>query len=320
MVMNLTEKGGCVAALWHDGDRSGGKLFQKHSWNWDPDSESGNNPLSFEQPMQNFAARTKVDLYIHHFLVHQKAMLHSLAMVLAGMGRKGAGYGTLAPSDNGRKRALVMVLNEGYLGLFYNWVCSCNSLEIDISNLVLFVPTPELAKTMSNLGFNVFHHEGLSIGFHSAASQAYGDSQFMEAMWLKNLSVQLLLSLGWDVLFQDVDMIWQADPWPYILELSDRYGYDALFQDDTQYQPRFDPLWANSGFFFIKATRLTKRLWRRQFWSYELMVYYNRSLFTPLCTVGSMRLATSDPTDLSFSVSRYSSTSSWASFGLQVFV
>eukprot|EP00937_MAST-01D_sp_MAST-1D-sp2_P001468 g1468.t1 len=221
-------------------------------------------------------------------------MLATLREVLDSMGRQSAGHGTTVSEQvlhRGRKQALVMVLNEGYLGLFFNWLCSCRVLGIDVSNLVLFIPSVELAATMKKLGLTVFHHKGLTLGFATKASQRYGDSQFMEAMWLKNLSVHMLLRLGWDVLFQDVDMVWQADPWPFIRELTDSspdggsntgsggssggYVYEALFQDDTQYQSRFDPLWVNSGFFFLRNTPRVRRLWRRQFWGYELMVYYS---------------------------------------------
>jgi hypothetical protein len=106
-------------------------------------------------------------------------------------------------------------------------------------------------------------------------------------MWFKSFSVWLLLKLGYNILFQDVDLVWFRDP----LKLFDQYKLtngllsdrkdrlpiwsnddskyipqimkqhtennpfrrpvDAYLSDDGQRSLRYTPFYANSGFYFL---------------------------------------------------------------------
>lgn len=83
-------------------------------------------------------------------------------------------------------------------------------------------------------------------------------------MWYKSFSVWLLLNLGRNVLFQDVDIIWLRDPFPYFHETYESLKSasssskdklplpDAFLSDDGQRaSSRFSPFYANSGFYYL---------------------------------------------------------------------
>ena len=60
------------------------------------------------------------------------------------------------------------------------------------------------------------------------AAKAYADDTFSRFMWLKVTSVYIAASSGFDVLFQDVDLVWMKDPISLLRNLAD----DLLFMDD----------------------------------------------------------------------------------------
>jgi hypothetical protein len=48
------------------------------------------------------------------------------------------------------------------------------------------------------------------------AAGQYLDHTFSRMMWFKTTSVFLAIEAGFDVLFQDVDLVWMKDPLPYL--------------------------------------------------------------------------------------------------------
>eukprot|EP01041_Mallomonas_annulata_P006168 gene6168-12500_t len=75
-------------------------------------------------------------------------------------------------------------------------------------------------------------------------------------------SVYLALAAGFDVLFQDVDLVWMRDPRPLLQAMV----HDAVFMDDGARTPRFTPFFANTGFYYLRhnarALHLMERLSR----------------------------------------------------------
>ena len=65
---------------------------------------------------------------------------------------------------------------------------------------------------------------------------------------------------GINVLFQDVDLVWFRDPFPYFKayrqkamvksKMSGSYA-EAFFSDDGQRSLRYSPFFANSGFYYM---------------------------------------------------------------------
>jgi hypothetical protein len=76
------------------------------------------------------------------------------------------------------------------------------------------------------------------------------------------LCVLYVSLLGHDVLFQDVDVVWFKDPMAYFHDTDNTaiQGFDILFQHDGSVQPRYSPLSANSGFYYVRANKKTQYL------------------------------------------------------------
>ena len=108
------------------------------------------------------------------------------------------------------------------------------------------------------------YHIGYS-AVSKKASKDYLDRVFVDMMWFKAFSVYLILRLKVNVLFQDADLVWFQDPFPYFHS----YGKDssgnvevgmegsenikAFFSDDGQRSLRYSPFYANSGFYYLKG-------------------------------------------------------------------
>jgi Nucleotide-diphospho-sugar transferase len=70
--------------------------------------------------------------------------------------------------------------------------------------------------------------------------------------------VHLVNSLGYDLLFQDLDLVWYKDPIQYFLKHKDMAKFDMFFQYDGDHHPiRFAPWAANTGFYFVKHNQRT---------------------------------------------------------------
>ena len=89
-------------------------------------------------------------------------------------------------------------------------------------------------------------------------------------MMAKVISVQLVSMLGFDLLFQDVDIVWYKNPLTYFSDPSlPAHKFDVFFQDDGGHSVRYAPYSANStgpsptactcclGF----VTTMTKKMW-----------------------------------------------------------
>ena len=92
-------------------------------------------------------------------------------------------------------------------------------------------------------------------------AKAYGDRTFTAMMYAKVLCVQLINYLGYDVLFQDVDMVWLKDPMELFHdENSPLSKFHILFQDDGVRSVRYAPFSANTGFYYVRFNQKTKYL------------------------------------------------------------
>ncbi len=101
----------------------------------------------------------------------------------------------------------------------------------------------------------------------------YGDEAFTGMMYAKVLSVLLVNSLGYDVLFQDLDVVWYKHPLDFfggeIKAYADR---DIILQDDGSRSPRFSPSFANSGFYFVRNNARTRYLFVSMLYSMGLVL------------------------------------------------
>ena len=78
-------------------------------------------------------------------------------------------------------------------------------------------------------------------------------------MMAKVICVQLVSMLGYDLLFQDVDIVWYKNPLAYFSDSSlPAHNYDVFFQDDGGHSVRYAPYSANSGFYFVRFNQRTR--------------------------------------------------------------
>ena len=149
--------------------------------------------------------------------------------------------------DGKRRAAIVMVANEGVMDLVLNFFCSAEASFVDVKSVIVFVGTDQYVPLIESLGGNAIYSPALGSMPKNAAA-GYLDNTFSRMMWFKTTSVFLALNSGFDVLFQDVDLTWIADPIPYLQALD----YDVSFMDDGARTPRYTPFFINSGFYYMK--------------------------------------------------------------------
>jgi hypothetical protein len=80
-------------------------------------------------------------------------------------------------------------------------------------------------------------------------------------MYAKVLAVQLIIHMGYDCLFQDVDMHWYKNPLKAFHDpTSPLQNFDILFQSDGARSHRYAPYDANSGFYYVRQSDKTRFL------------------------------------------------------------
>ncbi len=153
-----------------------------------------------------------------------------------------------------RRTVIVLVANEGVFDLLLNFVCSIEKLDtVNKRDIVVFVGTKSFAKVVERMGVHAIHSTALGSMPENAAG-SYLDKTFSRMMWFKATSVYLAVKCGFNVLFQDVDLVWLINPIPYLLEIE----ADMSFMDDGARSPRYTPFFVNSGFYFVKYNSRTR--------------------------------------------------------------
>lgn len=101
------------------------------------------------------------------------------------------------------------------------------------------------------------------------AANRYGDKKFTLMMFAKVYCVHMVNALKYNVLFQDVDVIWYKNPVKYF-ETKD-LDFHILFQDDGSRLLRYTPLSANSGFYYVRYNEWTEYLFNSLLLSGDLI-------------------------------------------------
>ena len=131
---------------------------------------------------------------------------------------------------------IVMVCNYGQSELFLNFICNAKRKYLDLSKILLFATDTEMYELaiLYQHMITVFY-VGTAFGgivLPKQAARAYGDHAFTNMMFSKVYCVHLINSLGYDVLFQDVDVIWYQNPiTKFFINVSKTGHYDIFFQD-----------------------------------------------------------------------------------------
>jgi len=167
---------------------------------------------------------------------------------------------------------IVSTVNKGQSELLMNFVCSSKSRGFDLKNLILF-PTDEYSRDLAKgLGIETYYAEALMKDIPKQEAARYGDSTFGRIMMAKVICVHLVSELGYDMLFQDVDITWYKNPLEYFHNKDSAIAnFDVYFQDDGNRQERYAPYSANSGFYYIRNNERSKVLFRTMLYSGDLI-------------------------------------------------
>lgn len=162
------------------------------------------------------------------------------------------------PKTGKIRSVIVMVANVGVLDLLMNFLCSARQANIPFDNIIIFVGDEAVAATVQSMGVAAFTDPALGL-MPSQAADSYLDMTFSRMMWFKAVAVYLTLSAGYQVLFQDVDLVWMRNPFSYFEE----QPADLIFMDDGARTPRYTPFFVNSGFYVVKQNPRTVFLFEK---------------------------------------------------------
>jgi len=135
-----------------------------------------------------------------------------------------------AAKARGDNTVMTMTMNAGMTDLVLNFVCSAKRAGHSIDHLVLFPTDQEAVEVAKSLGVAHFSHPSFG-DFPKEEARSYGDNTFVKMMWIKVLCVYLPIDLGFNVLFQDADVVWLRDPiQEYFLDPKVAGDFDVYFQ------------------------------------------------------------------------------------------
>jgi hypothetical protein len=153
---------------------------------------------------------------------------------------------------------VVMVANHGQSQFFINFVCAAKSRGLDISRVLLFATDQETYHLAESMGIAVFYDDRVFASIPSGAAIDYHDMNYGRIMMSKVYCVHLINSMGYDLLFQDIDLVWYKNPLDYFKTIAPQ-DFDMYFQHDGEHHPeRFAPLAANTGFYYVRHNERTE--------------------------------------------------------------
>ena len=173
----------------------------------------------------------------------------------------------------GSRAVVVMMVNFGQTLLFENFVCAARARNLDLSHVLMFATDQAAVDVATSLGVNVFDVQDAFGDLPENAARFYGDPMFKRMMLAKVYCVHLMVLLGYDVLFQDVDIVWHRDPVPFFYKRP-VLEYDILFQDDGSRSVRYAPYSPNSGFYFVRNSLKTQYFFNVLVRSGDLVIKY----------------------------------------------
>lgn len=178
---------------------------------------------------------------------------------------------------------VVLVCNLGQSALLLNFLCSAQRRGFDTSAILVFATDQETYDLVTAMGgVVVFHDESIFGEMPKKAAGKYGDKTFRNMMLAKVYCVHLVALLGYDVLFQDVDVIWYKNPLEYFHSPNAIDAqYDVYFQDDGNHGLFYAPYSANTGFYFVRNNDRTKHFFNSLLLAGD-MVWQTRSHQIPL--------------------------------------
>ena len=126
----------------------------------------------------------------------------------------------LDPDEDGP--LLLMVFNYGYAYLFFNWVCSVDFNKISgMRERTIVITMDETTKSLvEKTGFMAYHPDWLGDLLGKVDSKAAASFALGAHRWTVTTQVVMtndLLHMGYDVVLQDSDIVWNKNPFPYLM-------------------------------------------------------------------------------------------------------
>eukprot|EP00281_Chroomonas_sp_CCMP1168_P015672 CAMPEP_0206217340 /NCGR_PEP_ID=MMETSP0047_2-20121206/3224_1 /ASSEMBLY_ACC=CAM_ASM_000192 /TAXON_ID=195065 /ORGANISM="Chroomonas mesostigmatica_cf, Strain CCMP1168" /LENGTH=425 /DNA_ID=CAMNT_0053639791 /DNA_START=118 /DNA_END=1392 /DNA_ORIENTATION=+ len=160
---------------------------------------------------------------------------------------------------------VVMAIDENGFILFQNFLESCRMAKIDIArSLVIFPTSRKLHTQLVEMGLVSFWSDCLGGTLTSSKIHGFPDSPSEDVMWLKTVSVWLVLNCGRDLVCQDADVVWLRNPIPFLKDntsIFEGFDSDVLFQHSGSSSNIRAPYFACSGFFFLKSNSRVQEFW-----------------------------------------------------------
>lgn len=161
-------------------------------------------------------------------------------------------------NNNTRGPIIVMVANSGQATFFVNFVCAARHRHLDLSHVLLFATDRDMHELAIVMGVRVFYDERIFASIPKEAAKDYHDNVYGRIMMSKVYCVHMVNALGYNLLFQDLDLVWYQNPLDYFADKVDP-GFDMYFQHDGHHHPeRFKPLAANTGVYFVRYNPRTE--------------------------------------------------------------
>jgi hypothetical protein len=88
------------------------------------------------------------------------------------------------------------------------------------------------------------------------AAKQFGDVTFKQLILTKVYCLHLMHQLGYNILYQDADVLWYRHPLEYFAS-PDIGNFDMYFQDDGARDVQDEQYHANGGFFYIRNNKRT---------------------------------------------------------------
>ncbi len=150
-----------------------------------------------------------------------------------------------------------MMFCKNFVPMFENWLKSCEMHGISpLDKLIVFCLDDRAAERAAELGAKYYF---LDPEYYAPAgkSEHFGDEWFRSTILYKNAVILEALSLGASVLFQDADLIWFKDPFPYLEESRQHYDLQIMYDGPN---PNGRPVYGNTGFMYLQPGAATRAL------------------------------------------------------------
>jgi len=153
----------------------------------------------------------------------------------------------------------------------------CNTHRKGLShilvNVLVFATDEETKELAEAMGLTVFYDEEIFGSMPKNAARAYGDYTFMRMMASKVYCVQLISMLGYDVLFQDFDVVWYQNQLLWFHDTKNPFfDFDIYFQDDGNHALFYAPYSANTGFYYARNNERTRYFFNSLLMAGDLIV------------------------------------------------